>query len=80
MIQPLVDPFAYNLGVNLTCNRAFFWGSVERCEVGREGKKGKKDNLIAGWGIYLFIIHCKGFPSRKYKAALTNNHDKTRGS
>ena len=56
-----------------------FGGVVEGAKLA-VGKKGKKDKLIAGWGIYLFIIHCKGFLSRKYKAALTKNHDKTRDS
>ena len=39
-------------------------------------KEGQPDRRLG----YLFIIHCKGFLSRKYKAALTNNYDKTRDS
>ena len=76
MIQPLCIQFGgeFNLRWGVLLGE---WWKVRSWRI---GKKGKKDNLIAGWGIYLFIIHYKDFLSRKYKAALTNNHDKTRDS
>ena len=55
-----------------------FGGVVEGAKLAcrEKRKEGQPDRRLG----YLFIIHCKGFLSRKHKAALTNNYDKTRYS